>query len=610
MLVSIQRSCRGRAGRSLRRGPDSVALVAQPVGASLEPDSGRGPGAFRRRRRHADGARGRESARIEARLRLPHPNLVRPRLCSGSASSTRSMTTSGNSHRVKLESTSRSTGSPAGLAQRGRRGAAGRAAEAGLRGRGDGRARRDVLGTLRRAQPSEATATGRGRGTTGCRCPPRWSARHGAWHLTVRSLAPFCALRERRGRGARAGRGMSRCSRAGSTGRFGPSRWARASTTSKRCAETSGPIVRVASYVFAKQQPAQAARQQPAGGRGGIYAAALRSALPLSRRSTWSKSTAGDSEWRRRESSSSRARRSIPAAMIRLARRRVSTPTASTGDSSTKWPTRGGAIVVEYPIGRRAVALGELRGLLGGALSGGDARRQAAAGSASSGSASTRMEEPGRRISRRAPRCSSRTGSRSTPTADSLGPVRTCSTTRARCVIHAIRRELGRLRGGEAEGDRYFFAFLKSVVKNFDRQAREHAPSRRHPGPDDRHRLAPLLRPLRLRHRDAAARLTRARLRREPSRGSSGSGRPAESSPSAGKRPQAAWTWARTASTTRARAGSSPRHFSSAVPTPCRRLQLPCEKASGLASRSPRMVAASAAIASVASGVSLVAWRR
>ncbi len=34
-------------------------------------------------------------------------------------------------------------------------------------------------------------------------------------------------------------------------------------------------------------------------------------------------------------------------------------------------------------------------------------------------------------------------------------------------VIHAIRRELERLRGGEAEGDRYFFAFLKTVVKNF-----------------------------------------------------------------------------------------------------------------------------------------------
>lgn len=34
-------------------------------------------------------------------------------------------------------------------------------------------------------------------------------------------------------------------------------------------------------------------------------------------------------------------------------------------------------------------------------------------------------------------------------------------------VIHAIRRELARLRGGEAEGDRYFFAFLKTVVRNF-----------------------------------------------------------------------------------------------------------------------------------------------
>ena len=37
-------------------------------------------------------------------------------------------------------------------------------------------------------------------------------------------------------------------------------------------------------------------------------------------------------------------------------------------------------------------------------------------------------------------------------------------------VIHAIRRELARQRGGAAEGDRYFFAFLKSVVKNFDRK--------------------------------------------------------------------------------------------------------------------------------------------
>jgi len=34
-------------------------------------------------------------------------------------------------------------------------------------------------------------------------------------------------------------------------------------------------------------------------------------------------------------------------------------------------------------------------------------------------------------------------------------------------VIHAIRRELARLRGGETEGDRYFFAFLKTVIKNF-----------------------------------------------------------------------------------------------------------------------------------------------
>lgn len=37
-------------------------------------------------------------------------------------------------------------------------------------------------------------------------------------------------------------------------------------------------------------------------------------------------------------------------------------------------------------------------------------------------------------------------------------------------VIHAIRRELARLRGNAAEGDRYFFAFLKSVVKNFERK--------------------------------------------------------------------------------------------------------------------------------------------
>ena len=34
-------------------------------------------------------------------------------------------------------------------------------------------------------------------------------------------------------------------------------------------------------------------------------------------------------------------------------------------------------------------------------------------------------------------------------------------------VLHALRQELARVRGGAEEGDRYFFALLRSFIKNF-----------------------------------------------------------------------------------------------------------------------------------------------
>ncbi len=38
-------------------------------------------------------------------------------------------------------------------------------------------------------------------------------------------------------------------------------------------------------------------------------------------------------------------------------------------------------------------------------------------------------------------------------------------------VLHAIREELGRQRGSAEEGDRYFAAFMRAVVKNFAMRA-------------------------------------------------------------------------------------------------------------------------------------------